>query len=107
MLAFLLADSSLFHDLEVSRPVLYRCVIVGTQVKTKAQTNVTNDLNNFSRQYSNDEENGTLSSNCAFYLNHQPDHLQSSPQAFHYNDEDMSYLLIVVITAEDSCQSYI
>ena len=72
--------------------------------KSKAQTNVSeiaNDLNNLSRLYNSDEETGTLSSNSAFYLNHQPDHLQSSPQAFHYNDKDMSYLLNVSITAAD------
>ena len=64
---------------------------------------IANDLKNFSRLYSNDEETGTLSSDSAFYLNHQPDHLQSSPQAFHYNDnKDMSYLLTVPITAADA-----
>ena len=64
---------------------------------------IANDFKNFSRLYSNDEETGTLSSDSAFYLNHQPDHMQSSPHAFHYNDnKDMSYLLTVPITAADA-----
>ena len=64
---------------------------------------IANDLKNLSRLYSSDGETGTLSSDSAFYLKHQPHHLQSSPQAFHYNDnKDMSYLLTAPITAADT-----
>ena len=64
---------------------------------------IANDLKNLSRLYSNNEETGTLSSDSAFYLKHQPYHLQSSPQALHYNDnKDMSYLLTAPITAADA-----
>lgn len=66
-------------------------------------TEIAHDLKNLSRLYSNDEETGTLSSDSAFYLKHQPHHLQPSPQAFHYNDnKDMSYLLTAPITAADA-----
>ena len=64
---------------------------------------IANDLKNLSRLYGNDEETGTLSSGSAFYLKHQPNHLQSSAQTFHYNDnKDMSYLLTAPITAADA-----
>ena len=64
---------------------------------------IANDLKNLSRLYSNDDETGTLSSDSAFYLKHQSNHLESSPQAFHYNDnKDMSYLLTAPITAADA-----
>ena len=63
---------------------------------------IANDLKNISRLYSNDEKTGTLSFYSAFYLKHKPHHLQSSPQAFHYNNKDMSYLLTAPITAADA-----
>ena len=57
-----------------------------------------NDLKHVARLYSTNEEIGAPSSDSAFFLKQQ----SSSPQAFHYNDKDMSYLLTAPITEADA-----
>lgn len=66
-------------------------------------TEIAEDLSNLARLYSNNDISEIPSSDSAFFLKQQQQqHLQTSPQAFHYNDQDMSYLLTAPITASDA-----
>ena len=59
---------------------------------------IASDLKHVARLYNVNEEIGAPSSDSAFFLKQQ----SSSPQAFHYNDKDMSYLLTAPITEADA-----
>ena len=62
---------------------------------------IANDLKSVARLYHINEEIGAPSSDSSFFLKQQQQ-LSSSPQAFHYNDKDMSYLLSAPITEADA-----
>ena len=65
---------------------------------------ISGDLKNVARLYNTNEEIGAPNSDnsdSAFFFKQQQQQLSSSPQAFHYNDKDMSYLLNAPITEAD------
>ena len=66
---------------------------------------IAKDLKSVARLYHINEEIGAPSSDSPFFFKQQQQQQQqssSSPQAFHYNDKDMSYLLSAPTTESDA-----
>ncbi|XP_065908373.1 uncharacterized protein [Dysidea avara] len=65
---------------------------------------ITNQLRNLARLYSSDDDIGIPTSDSAFFIKqHQwRQDTQSPPQSFHYNDQNMSHLLIAQMSASDA-----
>ena len=62
---------------------------------------IINQLKNLARLYSSDDDIGISTSDSAFFIKQRQwrQHSRSPPQSFHYNDQNMSHLFTVQMSA--------